>query len=128
MQRQWGEFIDEKPCVAPIRASLLFKNSFAFEAHFFEGEVEGAACLGGELLAHDLDGAEGSGFLALFDEGADEGDADFLHEIAAACFSDGAKLGVEHESGLFDAIGGEGLSDAGGGDFAAEIGAVAEVL
>ena len=87
-------------------------NSLALAGHFFEDEVEGAAGLGGELLAHDFDSAEGAGFLAFFDEGADEGEADFFYEIAAACFSDGAELGVEDEGGLVDAFGGEGLADA----------------
>ncbi len=100
----------------------------ALAAHFFEDDVEWAAGLGGELLAHDVYGAEGAGFLAFFDEGADEGDADFFHEIAAACFSNRAELGVEDGGGLVDAFCGEGRSDAGGRGFAAEIGALAEVL
>ena len=103
-------------------------NSLALAGHFFEDEVEGGAGLGGELLAHDFDGAKGAGFLAFFYEGADEGEADFLYEIAAACFTDGAELGVEDKGGLVDAFGGEGLADAGGGGFAAEIGALTEVL
>ena len=116
-----GAFYDRDGC-AP------FLSSLALAGHFFEDEVEGAAGLGGELLAHDFNGAEGAGFLAFFDEGADEGEADFFYEIAAACFTDGAELGVEDEGGLVDAFGGEGLADAGGGGFAAEIGALAEVL
>jgi hypothetical protein len=70
------------------------------------------------LLAHDVDSAECPGFLAFFDKGADEGDTDFLHEIPAACFSDGAELRVEDGGGLVDAFGGQGLANAGGGGFA----------
>jgi hypothetical protein len=83
-----GAFYDRDGC-AP------FLSSLALAGHFFEDEVEGAAGLGGELLAHDFNGAE---------------------------------LGVKDEGGLVDAFGGEGLADAGGGGFAAEIGALAEVL
>jgi hypothetical protein len=80
------------------------------------------------LLAHDVDSAECPGFLAFFDKGADEWNTDFLHEIPAACFSDGAELRVEDGGGLVDAFGGQSLANAGGGGFATEIGALAEIL
>jgi hypothetical protein len=61
-------------------------GSPALAALFFEDEVEGAAGLGGELLAHDIRGAEGAGFLAFFDEGDAKGGGDFFDEVAAAGF------------------------------------------